>query len=107
HWRFVSLSLNAPMTNAGGTIPLDSSFQGNPSRECYNCAPARIASGSVTTAPEPSSAVLVMAGMFVVTYGLRRLVWDTEAGAVSVCADTEPDIRSVAEIVNDLLAAQR
>lgn len=33
----------------------------------------------------------------------KRLVWDTEAGAVAVYADSESDIRAVAEIINDLL----
>ncbi len=33
----------------------------------------------------------------------KRLVWDTEAGAVGVYADSESDIRAVAEIINDLL----
>jgi hypothetical protein len=39
----------------------------------------------------------------------QRLNWDTEGGAVAVYADSEHDIRAVAEIVNDLLrhAAQR
>jgi hypothetical protein len=39
----------------------------------------------------------------------KRLVWDTEAGAVAVYADSEPDIRAVADIANDLLrlAAER
>jgi hypothetical protein len=33
----------------------------------------------------------------------KRLVWDTEAGGVAVFADAEPDIRAVADIMNDLL----
>jgi hypothetical protein len=33
-----------------------------------------------------------------------RLEWDTEAGAVAIYADSESDIRTVAEIVNDLLS---
>jgi hypothetical protein len=33
----------------------------------------------------------------------KRLVWDTEAGAVAVYADSESDIRAVAEILNNLL----
>jgi hypothetical protein len=33
----------------------------------------------------------------------KRLVWDTEAGAVAVYADSESDIRAVAEIINNLL----
>ena len=39
----------------------------------------------------------------------ERWDWDTEAGAVAVYADFEPDIRAAAEVVNDLLrlAAQR
>ena len=33
----------------------------------------------------------------------KRLDWDTEAEAVGVYANTEPDIRAVAELVNELL----
>jgi hypothetical protein len=33
----------------------------------------------------------------------KRLSWDTEGGAMAVYADGEPDIRAVAEIINDLL----
>ncbi len=33
----------------------------------------------------------------------RRLSWDTEAGVVAVYADSESDIRAVADIINDLL----
>ena len=39
----------------------------------------------------------------------KKLDWDTEAGAVAVYADSESDIRAVADIINDLLglAAKR
>ncbi len=37
---------------------------------------------------------------------LRRLEWDTEAGAVGVLAKTEEDIRSVAEVVNSLFQSR-
>jgi hypothetical protein len=33
----------------------------------------------------------------------KRLSWDTEGGGVAIYADAEPDIREVAEIINDLL----
>jgi hypothetical protein len=37
---------------------------------------------------------------------LERLDWDTEAGAIGVYAETEKDIRSVAEILNKLFPAR-
>jgi hypothetical protein len=36
----------------------------------------------------------------------KRLEWDTEAGAVGIYAGKEEDIRAVAEIVNEALAAE-
>ena len=36
---------------------------------------------------------------------LKRLEWDTEGGAVGVYADAEDDIRAVAELANELIAA--
>lgn len=36
----------------------------------------------------------------------KRLHWDTEGGAVGVTADAEVDIRSVAEIINDIIASR-
>jgi len=35
----------------------------------------------------------------------KRLLWDTEAGAVGISADAEADIRSVAEIINHIIAS--
>ena len=36
---------------------------------------------------------------------LKRLEWDSEAGAVGVYADTASDVRAVADVINETLAA--
>jgi hypothetical protein len=35
----------------------------------------------------------------------KRLDWDTEGGAVGIYASGEQDIRVVAEVINELIAA--
>jgi len=66
--RVIVLTSDAPLTNAGGTVPLytnpaDGVWQ---SRECYNCNPYRVlVAGSFTTVsvPEPTSFWLLASGL--------------------------------------------
>jgi hypothetical protein len=64
--RYIRLVFMSPLTDAGGTIALDTDLAGLFSWECGNCFPLRrIVAGEVTTelVPEPSSWLLVAAGL--------------------------------------------
>lgn len=85
--RYVNFTFTAPLTNAGGTIPLD--LTSPPlltagSYECDNCLTVRVfTAGSVTTTPaappnvvpEPSSSTLLIIGlgMVLIRFPLRFL----------------------------------
>jgi hypothetical protein len=73
--RVLALSTLASLTDAGGTIALETS--GRPeweSRECYNCNPYRlVAQGSIRSAvPEPSSLGILATGLILITVMSRR-----------------------------------